>query len=96
LNENGSQSDIKDSKFYLENERIYVLVELQGQGFGDVDMTAGHFNSKVQKRRLLVACVFWETSIKKAHLNFMKELGFYKLEVTRITLAKDKNPNAIG
>lgn len=74
LNENQSQSDIKDSNA-MELERIYVLSDYQGQGIGE--WILGQVISMAKaKNRSYVWLGVWEHNPKA--IKFYQRLGFYK------------------
>jgi len=86
LNENGSQSDIKDSNS-MEIERIYVLGELQGQGFGAWILTQVISIARSKNKYYLWLGV-WE--LNKKAIKFYERLGFYKFGSHPYFIGKDK------
>tara|TARA_R110002049_G_scaffold13535_1_gene58989 strand:- start:372 stop:905 length:534 start_codon:yes stop_codon:yes gene_type:complete len=74
LNENESQTDIRDS-CSMELERIYVLAEFQGQGIGEWIVRQVLSIAKA-KNRLYVWLGVWEDNPKA--IKFYQRMGFYK------------------
>ena len=74
LNENGSQSDIRDNNS-LEIERIYVLSEFQGQGIG-AWMLGQVISMARDKKKYYLWLGVWERNTQA--IKFYERLGFYK------------------
>ena len=74
VNEGDSQSDIRDP-MALELERIYVLSEYQGRGFGRMIM--GHVSDKARELgKVYLWLGVWEEN--KGAIAFYESLGFVK------------------
>ena len=86
LNENESQSDIKDIDA-IELERIYVLSEFQGQGIGEWILGQVISIAKA-KNKLYVWLGVWEHNPKA--IKFYKRLGFYKFGNHPYFIGKDE------
>lgn len=86
LNENESQSDIKD-KSSMEIERIYVLGEHQGQGIGAWIMMEVISMARANNKSYVWLGV-WEFNAKA--IKFYERLGFYKFGSHPYYIGKDK------
>ncbi|MBC8767511.1 GNAT family N-acetyltransferase [Arenibacter sp. BSSL-BM3] len=86
INENGSQSDIKDNDS-MEIERIYVLGEFQGQGVGAWLLTQVISMARTKNKNYVWLGV-WELNTKA--IKFYKRSGFYKYGTHPYYIGKDK------
>lgn len=86
LNENESQTDIKDIDA-IELERIYVLSDFQGQGIGEWILGQVISIAKA-KNRLYVWLGVWEHNPKA--IKFYQRLGFYKFGNHPYFIGKDE------
>lgn len=86
INENGSQSDIKDNDS-MEIERIYVLGEFQGQGIGAWLLTRVISMARTKNKNYVWLGV-WELNTKA--IKFYERLGFYKYGTHPYYIGKDK------
>lgn len=86
LNENGSQSDIKDNNA-VEIERIYILGEFQGHGIGAWIMKQVMSMARAKNKVYLWLGV-WEVNVKA--IKFYERIGFYKFGSHPYYIGKDK------
>ncbi len=86
MNENESQSDIKDNNS-MELERIYVLREFQGQGIGAWLLTQVISMARA-KNKYYVWLGVWEFNTKA--IKFYERLGFQKFGSHPYYIGNDK------
>ena len=86
LNENGSQSDIRDNSA-LEIERIYVLEEFQGQGIG-AWMLEQVISMARDKKKYYLWLGVWERNTKA--IAFYERFGFYRFGSHPYYIGKDE------
>lgn len=85
LNEVPSQTDISDSSA-LEIERIYVVSEFQGEGFGRYLMEQAIAIATERKKKYVWLGV-WEKNEKAIH--FYKKNGFYEIGTHTFVMGED-------
>ncbi|MGE5397996.1 MAG: GNAT family N-acetyltransferase [Chitinophagales bacterium] len=86
LNESPAQTDINDIQS-LEIERIYVSIEFQGKGLGDVLMNKAIDIANMRKK-LYVWLGVWEKNDKA--IMFYKKNGFYEVGIHSFFMGEEE------
>jgi ribosomal protein S18 acetylase RimI-like enzyme len=91
VNENESQSDLKDQDS-LELERVYVKSEFHSQGFGKILIDKGIEIAKQKKKKFAWLGV-WEKNTKA--IAFYEKMGFIKTTTHDFYMGNDRQTDYI-